>query len=394
MATSGKPPRKITRIGYDPRLMWDLDTDQLVEGRTWWWWWWIFFIRDPKRPTRTRQLMILHSTKNSDIVHVMDHKWVRAYRIRREERAGPGGQERSAKFHGMSAAWYFDGETMHDPWLLQDLEFEAVDAGGSGALVPKGRDDLVMRGDGTTYEVGAADTAGKTRMRFQMEPWTPWLSEHRFAKSNMMSHWGYDILKIHAMKMKGVIEQDGSASEPVEGTAYFQKVRVNAPSTPWYWVVLHAENGLYLDYFQPNIGAQMWRRTAKQRSIFDKWWWAELKLRNNLEVYDPGTQTLHTLKEFKLRHTYDKGSDMPIFHGVAEGPTARVHLTLKTYSRAYWRFEQKHLGGLVRSILYYNEYPSELTEFEFEDLRNGRRLSRQDLGFVAANCEQTWGKLY
>jgi hypothetical protein len=394
VAAAVKPPRKITRVGYDPKLLWDLDTEQLVEGRTWWWWWWIFFIKDPAHPGRTRQLMILHSTKNSDIVHVMDHEWVRAYKIKREVPTAEATGERKVKFHGMSAAWYFDGEKMHDPWLLQDLEFEAVDRPGGGALVPAGREDLVMSGDGTHYEVGAADTAGTTRMKFKMEPWSPWLSEHRFAKSNMMRHWGYDILKIHAMKMKGTIEREGAAPEAIDGTAYFQKVRVNAPSTPWYWLVLHAENGLYVDYFQPNIGAQMWRRTAKQRSVFDRWWWAELKLRNNLEVFDPGTQTLHTLKEFKLRHHYEKGSDLPIFVGVAEGPTARVSLTLKTYSRAYWRFQQKHLGGLVKSILYYNEYPAELTAFEFEDKRSGRKITREDLGFVAANCEQTWGKLY
>jgi len=257
-----------------------------------------------------------------------------------------------------------------------------------------GREDVYMRGDGTRYEVGVADTAGRTRVRFEMEPWSAWLSEHRYAKSNLWRHWGYDIMKIHAMKMRGRIESEGGGSEAIEGTAYFQKVRVNAPSTPWYWVVLHAENGLYLDYFQPNIGAQMWRRTQKQRSVFDRWSWLEIKLRNNLEVFDPGTETLHTLKELKLRHTYEKGSDYPVFTGVASGPTARVRLTLKTYARAFWRFEQKHLAGLVKSILYYNEYPAELTAFEFEDMRTHRRLSREDLGFVAANCEQTWGKLY
>jgi hypothetical protein len=69
-------------------------------------------------------------------------------------------------------------------------------------------------------------------------------------------------------------------------------------------------------------------------------------------------------------------------------------MEIATYSRATWSFAQKHLGGLVTSRLYYNEYPAKLTKFEFEDLRTGRRVTRQDLGFVAANCEQTWGKLY
>ncbi len=394
--STGKPPRKILKTGYDPTLVWDLDTEQIVEGRTWWWWWWIFFIHDPEHPTRTRQLMILHSTKNADQVQVMDHTWKRAYKLAREERQRQGSQEPSKvlKFHGMSAAWYFDGKTMHDPWLLKDLEFESQSTGPVGSLTAKGRDDLFMTGDGRTYTVSTANDAGTTRIRCDMEPWSQWLSEHRYAKSNIWRHWGYDIMKVHAMKMKGVIEREGQAPERIDGTAYFQKVRVNAPSTPWYWLVLHAENGMYIDYFQPNVGAQMWRRTANQRSVFDKWAFAEKKLRNNLEIYDPGTGVLHTIKKFKLRHTYEDGSDMPIFRAEGTGPTARVALTLKTYSRAYWRFEQKHLAGLVKSILYYNEYPAELTDFEFEDLATHRKLTRADLGFVAANCEQTWGKLY
>jgi len=252
----------------------------------------------------------------------------------------------------------------------------------------------VMRGDGKRYSVGVADTKGETRIEFEMEPWTSWLSEHRFRRSNLWRNWGYDIMKIHAMKMRGTLRDKSGVEEKLEGTAYFQKVRVNAPSVPWYWVVVHAENGMYIDYFQPNIGVQMWRRGVKQRSIVDRWSWGEMKLRNNLEIYDPGTSTLHTIKKFRLRHTYENGSEQPTFRVSGEGPTARCRMVLTSYSRAYWRFEQKHLAGLVRSILYYNEYPAELTEFEFEDKATGRKVTRSDLGFVAANCEQTWGKLY
>jgi len=396
VATGVKPPRKINKTGYDPGLMWDLDTERIVEGRTWWWWWWIFFIKDPKHPGKTRQLMVLHSTKNADQVRVMDHTWVRAYKLSRSSVPPTAGAEPAKRlaFHGMSAAWWFDGERMVDPWLLKDLEFEVDHYGGRGALTVKGREDIAIRGDGRNYTVLVADDEGNTRMKFEMEPWTDWLSEHRFARTNMLGSWGYDIMKILAMRMKGEITDASGAKEVVEGTAYFQKVRVNAPSTPWYWVVLHAENGLYMDYFKPNIGPQMWRRTAKQRSLVDRWWWAEKALRANVEIYDPGTGTFHRMKKFKLRHHYADGSEHPIFVGEASGPTARVRFTLETYSRAYWRFEQKHLGGLVKSILYYNEYPAELTAFEFEDLRSGRKLTRSDLGFVAANCEQTWGKLY
>lgn len=396
MANESKPLKKIQRTGYDPELVWDLDTEQVVEGRTWWWWWWIFFIRDPKHPGRTRQLMVLHSTKEADEVRVMDHTWRRRYPLYRKQAERPeGGVDRELHFHGMSAAWYYDGETMHEPFLLQDLEFvSSYGPDGKGRLVPAGRPDLEMEGDGSRYTVKVADTEGKTSMVFELSPWSPWLSEHRYTKSNIWRHWGYDILKIHGARMRGEIRAEGSAVERVEGTAYFQKVRVNAPSTPWYWVVLHGDAGWYLDYFQPNVGVQMWRRTARQRSIVDRWSWGEKKLRNNLEVYDPRTQTMHTLKDFRLRHTYDGAGELPVFRAEAEGETARVKIELRTYARTYWRFQQSHLGGLLKSILFYNEYPAELTAFEFEDKSTGLTASREDLGFVAANCEHAWGKLY
>jgi len=389
------PPRKVKRTGYDPRLMWDVDTDDIHEGRTWWWWWWIFFFNDPAHPGRTRQAMILHSTKNSDTVRVLDRTWRRRFRLRRAERPAGAGTDRVLEFHGMSAAWYFDGDTMRDPFLLQDLEYEVAERpDGSGYLRAHGRPDLEMAGDGERYAVGVADDTGDTRLEFRMRPWSPWLSEHRFARSQFTRAWGYDILKIHAMQMEGTLERKGAAPEPIEGTAYFQKVRVNAPSVPWYWGVLHAENGMYIDYFQPNVGPQMWRRTARQRSPVDRWWWGELKLRSSLDIYDPTTGVNHTIRRFRLRHRYLRGSDHPVFTVEGTGPTARARMELSTYSRAYWSFAQKHLGGLLTSRLFYNEYPAVLTAFEFEDLTTGRKVTRQELGFVAANCEQTWGKLY
>src|SRR2546426_11398437 len=141
---------------------------------------------------------------------------------------------------------------------------------------------------------------------------------------------------------------------------------------------------MYVDYFQPNIGVQMWRRTVKQRSIVDRWSWGELKLRNNLEIYDPATNVLHTIKKFKLRHAYEGGAEHPTFRVEGEGPTARCRMVLKCYSRAYWRFEQKHLAGLVRSLPFFNEEPAGVTGVEVEGKATGRKESRAGLGVVAA----------
>ena len=39
----------------------------------------------------------------------------------------------------------------------------------------------------------------------------------------------------------------------MEGTAYFQKVTVQAPSVPWFWGMVHFDDGSYLDWFMPHL---------------------------------------------------------------------------------------------------------------------------------------------
>ena len=55
--------------------MWDLDLEGRIHNLTWWWWWWLFFLKDPANPGRTRQLMILWSTKDTDWIKVNDYLW-------------------------------------------------------------------------------------------------------------------------------------------------------------------------------------------------------------------------------------------------------------------------------------------------------------------------------
>ena len=69
-----------------------------------------------------------------------------------------------------------------------------------------------------------------------------------------------------------------------------------------------------------------------------------------------------------------------------------IHLKLKAYARAYWRFQQPKRWGM-KSILYYNEYPAEVENFQFS-IRNGSlKVKKEDLGDSSSNFEHTWGKL-
>jgi hypothetical protein len=59
---------------------------------------------------------------------------------------------------------------------------------------------------------------------------------------------GYDILRIQGTKASIVID-----GKEFEGTGYFQKVSVQAPTLPWFWGMLHFDDGSYLDWFMPHL---------------------------------------------------------------------------------------------------------------------------------------------
>ena len=70
---------------------------------------------------------------------------------------------------------------------------------------------------------------------------------------------------------------------------------------------------------------------------------------------------------------------------------ATIELELEAYTRAYWRFEQPKRFGFAKSILYYNEYPTQVNRFR---LQVGSEVtSLEDLGWTRCNTEHTWGKL-
>jgi len=364
--------------------LWDLNTEDRVPNLTWWWWWWIFFIRNPANPARPRQLMILWSTKNCDDIIVNDFPWKRKGGIRREEQNG----KQVLDFNGMVAVWYYDGETMQDPFFLKECDFTVERKTRSGAVIPDLEKDYRFYGENKDFVVNIK--GGPVDFSFRMSPQNRFLSTPRFSKKNYVKHYGYEILKLYGTELKGTISTQTS-SEDISGSAYFQKVTVNAPTVPWYWVVLHTERGDYLDYFKPHLGLGMFRKTEKPRSGLDR---LELPLSKNLQFYDATRDELFRFRKLSVKKSFDD-ENLPSFHVRAWGEKGEVTLRLKAYSRAYWRFEQKYLK-FFRSILYYNEYPVTLEEFELRwtfDDGEEYHVKREDLGYAVGNCEHAWGKL-
>lgn len=160
-------------------------------------------------------------------------------------------------------------------------------------------------------------------------------------------------------------------------------MRINSPTSPWYWAFLHSENGYYIDYFVPHFGLPMLRRRYKHKSPLDRGW---KKLSRGFHIYDPEEGRDYRIKKFKVKQRYE--NDLPIFHLYGEEDGKRLDMEVTAYSRACWKIKQPWLG-ISSTILYYNEYPCHITKLDFRD--GDKRITLKDTGKVWGNCEHSWG---
>jgi len=168
----------------------------------------------------------------------------------------------------------------------------------------------------------------------------------------------------------------------LKGTTYFQKVRINSPTMPWYFGVFHSSRGDYIDYFMPHIGLPMFRRSPSHKSKLD---FGERMLSKGIHFVETDGKN-HSIKNVKIRKTH--GNGFPVFYLSGHDGGKKVEMEMRPYSRAYWRVEQPLLR-FFSTILYYNEYPAVVTKFRFED--NGKITTLDDMGFTIGNCEHSWG---
>jgi len=369
-------------------LMWDLNTGEKIKNLTWWWWWWIFFVKNPDNPKRPRQLMVLWSTKNCERIVVNDYVWERNQDV--VKKGAPGKDEkgnyrkRKMTFDGMTGIWWYDGKKMHEPYALERSDFTVEWKGAKGYLRPHLKNVYLYSGDPEDYQVLLKKDDDV--FDFRMKPWNDFVSHHRYNEDHYLGKMGYNIYKVFGSRLKGHI-RTGKLDEDIKGTAYFQKVMVNAPAVPWFWGLFHTENGSYLDYFNPHFGFPIWRKTDAPTSFWDKGY---LSLSRKLQFYDAASGAHYTFKKKEVSISKEVVDGLPTFWVEGRKDGVELHLKVRAYSRAYWRFEQRYLG-IGRSVLYYNEYPTEMVEFELTGGTNDVKL--KDLGYVAGNIEHSWGWL-
>lgn len=334
-----KPKTSTSLVAFEEKLF-DIKDEPIPEG-AWWWWFWLFFFDNPQNPKKPRQLMILWSTKNVDEIDCNDLH----IKLKRP-------LDKTC-LDGAAAAWYYDGETMHHNFVLEQCELTITPKG----LTAKGKTPSSFSVEGTTNTVRVGEAMefvaeGRGTHDFTL----PSHSEDTYAAGK-----GYSILKLNHLDLTGKVD-----GEKITGSAYFQRVFVNAPVPQWYWGVIHFEAGAVLTYFNPRLFG--------------------LNLNKEVSFFDG--KKLHRF--FDIRVTRAGESETPTFEIEARDGEKKLSFHVDAYAHSSWTFKKKALGILPNTLIY-NEYPATVSNFRFQ---NGNEVVTGDeFGASVGNAEHTTGFL-
>ena len=316
--------------------------DEPMPRGAWWWWFWLFFFDNPGNPARPRQLMILWSTKNEREIECNGRSIV------------SGASRDRGSLPGAVASWYFDGERMHHNLLLDQCEISVAERMlSTGSATPtsfalNGERSVIRIGDDFEFVAEAGD-----RHAFAM----PTYHSHAYFR-NM----GYSMLRWNRLDLSGKV-----MGRPVRGSAYFQRVFVNAPSPGWYWGIFHFGKGGILTYFNPHLFG---KSVKKDISFFDG-------------------KDVHRFDAMEVKRS---GGDLPAFEVSGASGDERIRFIVNPYSHSSWTFRKRVLG-FIPNRLVYNEYPAVISLFEFANRKTGKRIALEDLGMAVGNAEHTTGLL-
>ena len=394
----------LARFSGDYCSLWRLDIMPPLPRLSWWWWWVILFIPDPDNPSRSRQLMVLWSSKETPAIRVNDHWWKPGSRMRVDENRGH-------VVPGMVCSWWYDGKEMHEPLLMKECKMFSLDdkhplwpiegnGEGSGAVIPLVDDDLSLgltKGNkkfwlNLTSSEAAQKKGAPKSFKAELTPWWGPPSKLTYKNNVFFSDMGYDILRIQGTKASIKID-----NEDFEGTGYFQKVSVQAPTSPWFWGMLHFDDGSYLDWFMPHLSFSC-------LNMDDKPW----KLRDIFRNPKIGSGIFHDANRDKTEEfknceveliepvneeilTDNDGNKLPKFRVRLWNETTKISLEVRAAARAKWTFDQPTRAGMV-SHLTYNEYPLELLRISISDEQGLR--TKNDYSWIHGNAEHSWGLLH
>ncbi len=177
-----------------------------------------------------------------------------------------------------------------------------------------------------------------------------------------------------------------SGTEYLEGLTYFQRVSLNVPPFPWFWIWAMLEDGSLFSAYVPYIGLNFFRR---QYSFYaPRLEQTLLPIHSGAFLDVPGQDEV---KQFnKCRVTPLPNGRHPHFQVKTEAPDGDfLNFRIEPYGHTRIPMKRKLFRRTVETHYDYNEYIFRMSELNG---RIGRRtINHQTAGTGYGSLEYTWG---
>jgi len=341
----------------------------------WMWWFWLFFIHDEntKKTGKCRQLMILWSIKNDS------HIKCNSLDIRIPKQL-EGRVDGTYRLNGAAAAWYFDGERMHEDFVLETSHMELDPARCSLFAPGSTPSSFSLHGEDfiTKIKSGKHEFEFVARQSDLREPVGP-----NYGNTPLPAGMQIEGTRIEITKLSGTELHNGK-KRAISGTAYFQKILLAAPPPQWYWGLYHFSDGSFFTYMAPYVGRATLADNAWQGAGLKK---PSLPLKQDIYLFHAPTGRVYEGNALTVVPHKIAGTKNWVHELEGKGEDFSIKATARAYAHACWSFEKKIGSMPVKSTFKYNEYPSVLERLELR-AKNGETLLLEN-GW--GNMENSWG---
>jgi len=355
--------------------IWQPEGGKLTKG-AWLWWFWIFFIHDKEtaKTGKCKQLMILWSVKNDPQIDC------NGLDIRVKKQIAALGEGKWL-LDGAAAAWYFDGERMHENFVLEKSRME-LDSQRRSIIAPGKTPSKFFEKNGEYFTVIEAD-GKKFEFRARQVDLNPAVGPNH-GESVLPLGMRIEGTRIEVLKLGGT-EEDGKGKREIFGTAYFQKILLAVPPPQWYWGIYHFADGSFFTFMQPYVGRAMLAGNLTAQPKLKK---PTAAVNSDSFFYHAPSGKLYQTNRVAV--VPEKIGDGLWRHKIAaKGGGFEIFAVADSYAHACWEFTKK-IGALPpKSKFHYNEYPAVLKRLV---LRTGEE---KEIIYEngAGNMENSWGFL-
>jgi len=358
------------------RSIWQPPQEWKTPG-AWLWWFWLFFIHDEntKKTGKCRQLMILWSIKKDGgiMCNSLDIRQPRQI----ESRA-----DGTFRLNGAAAAWYFDGEKMHEDFVLETTQMSLDPRGSSLSAPGKTPSSFFMRGGDfvTKIKSGGHEFEFVARQKDLHASVGP-----THGTTPLPAGMLIEGTRIETLGLSGTEARNGR-KRALSGTAYFQKILLAAPPPQWYWGLYHFPDGSFFTYMVPYAGRATLADNAWQGARLKK---PSFPIKQDVFLYHASSKRVFEGSRLTVVPGKIAGTEN-YQHALSGGGAGfTITATARAYSHACWSFRKK-IGALpARSNFRYNEYPAVLESLalttssgEVISLRNGWGNMENSWGFI------------